>query len=64
MYLVDTNLVSELRRAKNAHPRIRAWSDGLPAESLDLSVISILELEIGILLLERRDRRQGAVLRA
>jgi len=64
MYLVDTNLVSELRRAKNAHPRVRAWSDGLPAESLYLSVISILELEIGILLLERRDRRQGAVLRA
>ena len=64
MYLVDTNVVSELRKAKNAHPRVRAWADALPAESLYLSVISILELEIGILLLERRDRRQGAVLRA
>ena len=60
MYLVDTNVVSELRKAKNAHPRVRAWADALPAESLYLSVISILELEIGILLLERRDRRQGA----
>ena len=62
MYLVDTNVVSELRKAKNAHPRVRAWADALPAESLYLSVISILELEIGILLLERRERRQ--VLRA
>ena len=61
-YLVDTNVVSELRKAKNAHPRVRAWADALPAESLYLSVISILELEIGILLLERRERRQ--VLRA
>ena len=62
MYLVDTNVVSELRKAKNAI--VRAWADALPAESLYLSVVSILELEIGILLLERRDRRQGAVLRA
>src|SRR3984957_1057341 len=64
MYLVDTNVVSELRKAKNAHPRVRVWADALPAESLYLSVVSILELEIGILLLERRDRSKGAVLRA
>jgi toxin FitB len=64
MYLVDTNVVSELRKAKNAHPRVRAWAQAIPAASLYLSVISVLELEIGILLLERRDRRQGGVLRA
>jgi len=64
MYLVDTNVVSELRKAKHAHPRVRAWAEVLPAARLHLSVISVLELEIGILLLERRDRKQGAVLRA
>jgi toxin FitB len=64
MYLVDTNVVSELRKAKHAHPRVRTWAEALPAARLYLSVISVLELEIGILLLERRDRKQGAVLRA
>ena len=64
MYLVDTNVVSELRKAKGAYARVRAWADSLPAQSLYLSVVSVLELEIGILLVERRDRKQGAVLRA
>ena len=64
MYLVDTNVVSELRKAKRADPRVRAWAEAQPAARLHLSVISVLELEIGILLLERPDPKQGAVLRA
>lgn len=64
MYLLDTNVVSELRKGKKAHRSVRAWAQSLSAASLYLSVISILELEIGTLLLERRDRRQGGVLRA
>ena len=64
MYLLDTNVVSELRRAKKAHPNVRAWAHSLPAASLYLSVISILELEIGILLMQRRDWKQGLALRA
>jgi len=64
MYLLDTNVVSELRRAKKAHPSVRMWAHALPAASLYLSVISILELEIGVLLIERRDRKQGGILRA
>ena len=64
MYLLDTNVVSELRKGKNAHRSVRAWAAALPAASLFLSAISILELEIGVLLIERRDRKQGAVLRA
>jgi predicted nucleic acid-binding protein len=63
MYLLDTNVVSELRKGKNAHRSVRTWADALPSASLFLSAISILELEIGVLLLERRDRKQGAVLR-
>jgi predicted nucleic acid-binding protein len=64
MYLLDTNVVSELRKAKKAHPGVRMWARTLPAVSLFLSVISILELEIGVLLMERRDREQGRILRA
>jgi hypothetical protein len=64
MYLLDTNLVSELRKAKKADRGVRTWAQAIPASSLYLSAISILELEIGILLLERRDRKQGAILRA
>lgn len=64
MYLLDTNVVSELRKGKKADPRVRMWAQRLPAASLYLSAISILELEIGILLIERRHRKQGTVLRA
>lgn len=64
MYLLDTNVVSELRRARKAHPRVRMWARTHSAASLYLSVISILELEIGILLIERRDRKQGGILRS
>lgn len=63
MYLLDTNVVSELRKADKADPNVRKWSQTLPAGSLYLSVISILELEIGVLLVERRDQKQGIILR-
>lgn len=64
MYLLDTNVVSELRKAKKAHPKVIPWAQTIPAASLYISAISILGLQIGILLIERRDRKQGEVLRA
>ena len=64
MYLLDTNVISELRKGKNADPKVILWVQTIPAASLYLSAISILELQIGILLIERRDRKQGEVLRA
>ncbi|MFA5242511.1 MAG: type II toxin-antitoxin system VapC family toxin [Sulfuricella sp.] len=66
MYLLDTNIVSELRKAKSgkADQNVRAWAESVSATSLFLSAITILELETGILLVERRDPSQGAVLRA
>ncbi|HEV2172055.1 MAG TPA: type II toxin-antitoxin system VapC family toxin [Nitrospira sp.] len=64
MYILDTNVVSELRKAKKAHQNVKKWAQPLPSASLYISVISVLELEIGILLIERRDREQGAILRA
>ena len=65
MYLLDTNIVSELRKAKGgkADKNVKAWADTVSATSMFLSVITILELETGILLIERRDPPQGALLR-
>ncbi|MFN7095965.1 MAG: type II toxin-antitoxin system VapC family toxin [Gammaproteobacteria bacterium] len=66
MYLLDTNIISELRKAKSKkyNKNVIAWANSVSAKSLYLSVITILELETGILLLERRDPAQGAILRS
>jgi toxin FitB len=64
MYLLDTNVVSELRKTKTCHPKVLAWAKPLSPATLFLSVVSILELEMGILLMERRDEPQGARLRS
>ena len=66
MYLLDTNVVSELRKARSgkADKNVAIWADSVDAADLFLSAITIQELEIGILLLERRDHTQGALLRA
>ena len=64
MYVLDTNVISELRKGKKAERSVRMWAQALPTASLFLSVVSVLELEIEILLVERRDRNQGAILRA
>ena len=62
MFLLDTNVISELRkvRAGKADPNVASWVRGVPAGSLFLSVIVVQELEIGTLLAERRDPSQGA----
>lgn len=65
MYQLDTNVISELRKKSGkADKNIEAWANSVPAMSLHLSVITILELETGTLLIERRDASQGAVLRS
>jgi predicted nucleic acid-binding protein len=66
MYLLDTNVVSELRkvRAGKADAYVAAWADSVDAADLYLSVITVQELEIGVLLAERRDPSQGAIFRA
>ena len=66
MYLLDTNVVAELRKAKagKADKGVTAWANGVAPASLYLSTITVLEMELGILLMERRDSAQGAILRA
>lgn len=65
MYLVDTNVVSELRKVHNgrADGNVARWADSVDASDLFLSVITVQEIEIGVLLAERRDAVQGAMLR-
>ena len=62
MYILDTNVISELRKGRKTHPNVRKWAERVPSASLYISVISVLELEIGILLVDRRDNQQGAIL--
>jgi predicted nucleic acid-binding protein len=66
MFLLDTNVISELRKARSgkADANVTAWVKPVPAGSLFLSVVVVQELEIGVLLAERRDPAQGAILRA
>ena len=65
-YLLDTNVVSELRKIRlgKADRYVAQWADSVDASDLYLSVITVQELEIGVLLAERRDPPQGAVFRA
>ncbi|MCB1393584.1 type II toxin-antitoxin system VapC family toxin [Nitrobacter sp.] len=64
-YLLDTNVVSELRKIGDgkADAKVAAWVDAEDAESFFISAITILELERGVLAVQRRDAAQGARLR-
>lgn len=66
MYLLDTNVVAELRKARagKADRRVTEWANSVAPASLFLSTITVLEMELGVLLMERRDATQGAILRA
>lgn len=59
MYLLDTNVVSELRRQGRANPAVLVWARSVPNSSLRLSVITAMELEIGIHLKRRSDPEQA-----
>jgi predicted nucleic acid-binding protein len=63
MFVLDTNVVSELRRPGKANQRVLAWASATPLASIFLSSITILELELGALLMERKNKIHGKVLR-
>ena len=65
MFLLDTNVISELRKLGDgkADPRVVTWVSGRDAASLYISALTLMELEIGVLHIERRDARQGLRLR-
>jgi predicted nucleic acid-binding protein len=62
MFLLDTNVLSELRRRKRAEPRILAWAESVDPSSLFLSAVTLFEVEKGALLLRGRDPSQAEVL--
>ena len=63
-FLLDTNVLSELRRPDTAHANVVAWASSVPIANIFLSVITLLEIELGALSVERRDQAQGTILRA
>ena len=66
MFLLDTNVVSELRKVRGgkANPGVATWAEQVPSSVLFISAVTIHELEHGVLLMERADPNQGALLRA
>jgi predicted nucleic acid-binding protein len=66
MFVLDTNVVSELRKAKagKADANVVAWAASIAADNMFVSAITIFELELGVLQHERRDPAQGALLRS
>jgi predicted nucleic acid-binding protein len=64
MFILDTIVVSALRRPDKTDPRVVAWASSQPLSSFFLSAITVLELELGALSLARKDAAQGALLRS
>lgn len=65
MFILDTNVISELRKAGDgkADAHVVAWLSGVDATTLYVSVVTIMEIELGILRIERRNPNQGSKLR-
>jgi toxin FitB len=66
MFVLDTNVVSELRKVRSgkADTNVTAWAQSVDAADLFVSAITIMELELGVLSMERKDATQGAILRS
>jgi toxin FitB len=64
MFLLDTNVISELRRPDRADPNVLAWATSRHPDDLFLSAITILEIEIGVLAIARHDPAQARIFRA
>ena len=66
MFVLDTNVVSELRKARlgKADTNVMAWTQSIDAANLFVSAITIMELELGVLSIEQKDATQGAMFRS
>ena len=65
MFLLDTNVVSELRKvgSNRVDSQVEKWAKSTPGEQTFISVITVFELERSVLLKEQRDQLQGSILR-
>jgi len=66
MFVLDTNVVSELRKVRfgKADVNVAAWAQSVDAADLFVSAITLMELELGVLSIERKDATQGTKLRS
>jgi predicted nucleic acid-binding protein len=63
-YLLDTNVLSEMRRQDKMNAGVKAWADSVAIADQYLSAITLLEIELGVLSVSRRDKAQAAILRS
>jgi Predicted nucleic acid-binding protein, contains PIN domain len=65
MFLLDTNVISEMRKVGDgkANANVMAWLSSVNATTCYLSAVTLMEIEVGILRIERRDPSQGIRLR-
>jgi len=61
-YLIDTNVVSELRKKGKCHPAVRQWQDGVTGGEIFISAISLMEIKNGMLGARRKDPAFGEIL--
>lgn len=64
MFLIDTNVISEIRKRDRADKRVLAWADRTDGSEFRLSCITLLEIRYGALLIQRRDPLQGKLMLA
>lgn len=64
VYLLDTNIISETRRPERINANVEKWLNKTDCGALYTSAISMMELERGVLRMERKDDKQGRILRA
>lgn len=62
MFLIDTNVISELRKRSRANPRVLAWADQSDEAAFRLSCITLMEVRYGALLIQRQDATQGELM--
>jgi predicted nucleic acid-binding protein len=62
MFLLDTNLLSELRSEKRCHPKVKAWQQRTSLASCWISVVNLLEIRQEIGQVERSDKAFATIL--
>lgn len=62
MFLLDSNVISELRSIKRCHAQVRAWQDHTALENCWISVVTLMEIRRGIGQIERKDKEFAGIL--
>ena len=62
-FLLDTNILGELRRARRGNQKVIAWTDSIPRNLQYISVVTLLEVAQGVIAQERQSPAEGAKLR-